>query len=85
MISMNNTHMCNKHTENKKCSCFLLNIHVRRANAAANAANVRVTFDPERGYPTAVYVDYVTDLVGDEVDLTITAFRRLEAAVPESG
>jgi len=54
-------------------------------NAAANAANVRATFDPQRGYPTAVYVDYVTDLVGDEVDLTITAFRRLEAAVPESG
>ena len=47
-------------------------------NAAAADALVRVNFDPERGYPTRVYVDYVTDLVGDEVDLTITAFRALE-------
>lgn len=47
-------------------------------NAAAADAVVRVTFDPEYGYPTSVYVDYVTDLVGDEVDLTITAFRALE-------
>lgn len=54
-------------------------------NAAANDANVRVTFDPEHGYPTTVYVDYVADLIGDEVDLTITAFRLLEAAVPGSG
>ena len=53
-------------------------------NALASGAAVRATFDPERGYPTSVYVDYVTDLVGDEVDLTITAFRPLEAAVPES-
>lgn len=44
-------------------------------NAAANDADVRATFDSELGYPTRVYVDYVRDLVGDEVDLTITAFQ----------
>jgi len=52
-------------------------------NAAANGADVRATFDPVQGYPTTVYVDYVKDLVGDEVDLTITAFRLLEAAASE--
>ncbi len=53
-------------------------------NAAANGADVTATFDAERGYPTQVYVDYVRDLIGDEVDLTITAFRRLEPAAPDS-
>ena len=52
-------------------------------NAAAGDADVRATYHPERGYPTKVYVDYVRDLIGDEVDLTITAFRLIEA--PESG
>ena len=50
-------------------------------NAVANDAEVRVTFDTEHGYPTRVYVDYMRDLLGDEVDLTITAFRPLNAAV----
>jgi hypothetical protein len=54
-------------------------------NAAANDADVRATFDPDRGYPTEVYVDYIRDLIGDEVDLTITAFRSLDPDVPESG
>lgn len=53
-------------------------------NAVANGADVRATFDPARGYPTTVYVDYDRDLIGDEVDLTITAFRPLEAAASES-
>ncbi|NIW25492.1 MAG: hypothetical protein GWN29_13500 [Gammaproteobacteria bacterium] len=53
-------------------------------NAAANGAQVSVTFDAEHGYPTRVYVDYVRDLVGDEVDLTITGFRALDAAGSES-
>jgi len=54
-------------------------------NAAANDADVRATFDAEHGYPTRVYVDYVRDLVGDEVDRTITAFQPLDSAVSESG
>ena len=54
-------------------------------NAAANDADVRATFDAEHGYPTRVYVDYVRDLVGDEVDLTITAFQPLDSAVSEPG
>lgn len=52
-------------------------------NATASDAEVRATFDPERGYPTKVYVDYDRDLVGDEVDLTITAFRLTEASNSE--
>jgi len=54
-------------------------------NATASDAEVRATFDAERGYPTRVYVDYVRDVVGDEVDLTITAFRPLDLAVPDTG
>ena len=54
-------------------------------SAAAGDAEVRATFDPQRGYPTKVYVDYVRDLVGDEVDLTITAFRPLDPAATDSG
>jgi len=54
-------------------------------SAVASNADVRATFDTQRGYPTRVYVDYSRDLVGDEVDLTITAFRLLGASNPESG
>ena len=54
-------------------------------NATASDADVRATFDAERGYPTKVYVDYDRDLVGDEVDLTITAFRPLDSAVLDTG
>jgi len=46
-------------------------------SAAEKNAIVRATFDPDVGYPKTVYVDYVVDLVGDEVDLKITAFRPL--------
>ena len=42
--------------------------------ARANADVVRVSFDAKHGYPATVYIDYVTDLVGDEVDLKVTRF-----------
>lgn len=45
--------------------------------AQASAAVVRVSFDAQHGYPASVYIDYVTDLVGDEVDLKITRFAPL--------
>ena len=45
--------------------------------AASSAAVVRASFDPELGYPTAIYVDRVADLVGDEVDLRFTGLRPL--------
>lgn len=40
--------------------------------AGESAAVVRATFHAELGYPQSLYIDYVTDLVGDEVDLEIT-------------
>jgi len=42
--------------------------------AQTSAETVRVEFDPRLGYPVSIYVDYVGDLVGDELGLTITSF-----------
>jgi hypothetical protein len=42
--------------------------------ATAREAEIRVSFDPRYGYPAAVHIDYVADLVGDEVDLRVTRF-----------
>jgi Family of unknown function (DUF6174) len=47
------------------------------ATAQAGASVVRVTFDAQLGYPTTIYIDYLTDLVGDEVDLKVTRFAAL--------
>jgi hypothetical protein len=39
-------------------------------DAALNSdAVVRVQFDRERGFPTMLFIDYYTDLAGDETDL----------------
>ena len=42
--------------------------------AEASAATVRVAYDPQWGFPASIYIDYVTDLVGDEVELAVTGF-----------
>ncbi len=42
--------------------------------AQASAATVRVSYDAQRGFPRSIYIDYVTDLVGDEVELAVTSF-----------
>ena len=44
------------------------------ATAQESAATVRVSYDTQRGFPRSVYIDYVTDLVGDEVELAVTSF-----------
>jgi hypothetical protein len=44
------------------------------ASARERDALVRATFDADYGFPRTVYIDYITDLVGDEVRLTITGF-----------
>ena len=44
------------------------------ATAQTSAATVRVSYDAQRGFPRSIYIDYVTDLVGDEVDLAVTRF-----------
>ena len=45
--------------------------------AAAAATVVRVDYNAELGYPQAIYIDYLTDLVGDEVELEVTRFTPL--------
>lgn len=42
--------------------------------AQSRTALVRVEFGSPQGYPTAIYIDYDADLVGDELDLKITSF-----------
>jgi len=44
------------------------------ATAQTSAATVRVSYDAQRGFPRSIYIDYVTDLVGDEVELAVTSF-----------
>lgn len=46
---------------------------------SAGAAATRVRYDDTLGYPVSIYVDYDSDLVGDELDLRIT---RLTPAEP---
>lgn len=48
------------------------------ATAESSAATVRVTYDAQHGFPRSIYIDYVTDLVGDEVELAVTRFEPLE-------
>jgi hypothetical protein len=39
------------------------------ARALATDAVVRAAYDPARGYPTSLFIDYAAALVGDETDL----------------
>jgi len=41
------------------------------------AATVRASYDPQRGYPTQIYVDYDADFIGDELDVRITTVTAL--------
>jgi hypothetical protein len=42
------------------------------AAALAGDAVVRVEYEPARGYPTSLYIDYDAALIGDETDLRLT-------------
>jgi hypothetical protein len=42
--------------------------------ASAREALVRASFDQEYGYPATIFIDYDPDLVGDELDIRVTAF-----------
>lgn len=44
---------------------------------SAGAARVDVTFDPLRGYPRRIDLDYRTNLADDERVVTVLAFERL--------
>ena len=40
--------------------------------ALQRQAQVRADYDPALGYPTRIYIDYDSDLIGDELDLRLT-------------
>ena len=40
-------------------------------------AQVRVSYEPQLGYPQYIYIDYDEDLVGEEVELRILELNRL--------
>lgn len=48
-------------------------------SASERGAVVRASYDDALGYPTAVYVDYDADFIGDEIDVRLT---RLESREP---
>ena len=43
------------------------------AAAEGRHAEVRVQYDSTLGYPTQIYIDYDKNLIGDELDLRLTA------------
>ena len=45
------------------------------AGAQEREALVRVSYEPALGYPTRIYIDYVQDLVGEEVELRVLELR----------
>ena len=47
------------------------------ASALARGVQVRAAYDAELGFPREIYIDYDTNLIGDELDLRMTAVTRL--------
>ena len=47
------------------------------AQALAGDAVVRVDYEPQRGFPTALFIDYDAVLIGDETDL-----RQIRVEIP---
>jgi hypothetical protein len=43
------------------------------ATALDRGVTVRAAYDAELGYPREIYIDYDTELIGDELDLRLTA------------
>jgi len=48
------------------------------AGALDREAVVRVSYEPDLGYPTRIYIDYVQDLVGEEVELEVLELREAD-------
>jgi len=46
--------------------------------ALARGANVRASYDPTRGFPTQVYIDYDANFIGDELDVRLTTVTELQ-------
>ena len=47
------------------------------AAAQARGVQVRAAYDSELGFPREIYIDYDSNLIGDELDLRMTAVTRL--------
>jgi len=47
------------------------------ASAQERGVQVRATYDADLGFPREIYIDYDTNLIGDELDLRMTAVTRL--------
>jgi hypothetical protein len=45
----------------------------------ARGATVRVSYDSKLGFPTAIFVDYDSQFIGDEVDLKLTSVNPIAA------
>lgn len=42
------------------------------ASARARGAEVRATYDAERGFPSEIHIDYDKNAIGDELDVVLT-------------
>ena len=47
------------------------------ASALARGVQVRTAYDADLGFPREIYIDYDTNLIGDELDLRMTGVTRL--------
>jgi hypothetical protein len=50
------------------------------ASALERGVQVRAVYDAELGFPREIYIDYDSNLIGDELDLRLTGVTRLSAA-----
>ena len=50
------------------------------ASAQARGVQVRAAYDAELGFPREIYIDYDTNLIGDELDVRLTGVTRLGGA-----
>jgi len=46
-------------------------------SAQRRGASVRASFDPQRGYPTEITIDYDNNAIGDELDVRLTTVTAL--------
>jgi uncharacterized protein DUF6174 len=50
------------------------------AAAQARGVQVRAAYDADLGFPREIYIDYDSNLIGDELDVRLTGVTRLDAA-----
>ena len=50
------------------------------ASALERGVQVRAAYDADLGFPREIYIDYDSNLIGDELDLRLTRVTRLDGA-----